>query len=73
MIEIVNGGMDADGKHLYSLYINKSAVGLEREVKVRFLHDRSEGLAACLRAAAEALDERARREGREIIELGPMC
>lgn len=53
MISIVNvKALDDDplGEHLYEVLINA-------KVKTTFRHRRSKGLAACLRAAADAVEE----------------
>lgn len=62
MIAIVNvtpqGEYDPSGVSKYEVRIN-------RDVVARFRHSRPKGLAACLRAAAKAVDEAQK-------ELGPL-
>lgn len=49
MIAIINKGGPADGVCTYT-------VGINREVIATFEHDRRDGLATCLRKAADAVD-----------------
>lgn len=50
MIAIINTGeVTRDGQHCYRLQINEQLIG-------EFTHRRSDGLAACLRRAAEAAE-----------------
>ena len=49
MIAIINQGEKKNGKTLYNVQIN-------HDVICQFYHRREDGLAACLRKAAEAVD-----------------
>lgn len=61
MIAIVNVSpqVKETGTHQYEVRINRTPL-------VRFEHDRENGLAACLRAAAEAIDEQSHWDSEEF-------
>jgi len=62
MIEIVNfGSLDGIG-HKYTVFINSYGLNENRKVMCHFTHQQKDGLAECLRRAAEALDKRALHE-----------
>jgi len=58
MIEIVNEGSLDGVQHKYTLYINPYGMNQNRKVMCHFKHQQKDGLAECLRKAAEALDAR---------------
>lgn len=64
MIAIVNIGPhrkdDEGGERTYELKINKS-------VMCRFHHERRDGLSACLRKAADALDEKSEKQAADMM------
>jgi len=62
MIEIVNFGSLDGIEHKYTLFINPYGLNQNRKVMCHFTHQKKDGLADCLRKAADALDERAIQE-----------
>ena len=72
MIEIVNEGSDGSGETRYSLSINPYGLNHNKKLMARFSHRREDGLAECLRKAAEALDKRAENEGFCPSKVPPM-
>ena len=61
MIAIINQGEKKNGKTLYSVQIN-------HDVICQFYHRREDGLAACLRKAAEAVDSQKNTDLLEMIK-----
>ena len=62
MIEIVNFGSVDEIEHKYTVFINPYGLNENRKVMCHFTHQQKDGLAECLRKAADALDKRAVKE-----------
>jgi len=71
MIEIVNKGSLDGVEHKYTVYINPYGMHENRKVMCHFKHKQKDGLAECLRKAADALDVRALKENLPKGEILP--